>query len=75
MSDHWPMWVIYFDPLDYPKKFVVRTWWIGAGKLEAELGPIVRDSLREAREALPPEASTRLNRAPVDEKVIVELWF
>ena len=70
-----PMWVIYFDPLDQPKKWVVRCWHIGEGKVEAEREAFVCNSLEEARRALPPQAATRLNRDPSDEKQIVEMWF
>jgi hypothetical protein len=72
--NYWPMWVIYFNPLDYPKKWVMRQWRIGAGKVEAELEAVVCDSLEAARGALPLQAQTRLNRAPVDEPQIVEMW-
>ena len=68
------MWVIYFDPLDHPKKFVTRRWKIGEGRLEADLEAFVSNSLEEARSVVPLGA-TRLNRAPADEAQIVEMWF
>jgi hypothetical protein len=71
----WPMYVIYFNPLDYPSKWVVRRWWIGEGKVEAEREAIVCTTLAQARNSLPWEASTRLNRDATDEKQIVEMWF
>lgn len=72
---YWPMWVIYFDPLDYPQKWVVRRWSIGEGKVEADREAIIYTTLQEARNSLPWQASTRLNRAPCDEKQIIEMWF
>lgn len=69
------MWVIYFDPLDYPQKWVVRLWYLGSGFLTPQPEAYICNSLDEAREALPPQVSSRLNRAPCDEKQIVEMWF
>jgi hypothetical protein len=69
-----PMWVIYFDPKDYPGKWVVRRWDIGPARLTAAPEAFVCDSLVEARSAVPP-GTTRLNRAEKDEPQIKELWL
>lgn len=75
LPEPWSMYVIYFNPLDYPSKWVVRRWWIGEGKVEAEREAIVCTTLAQARNSLPWEARTRLNRDETDEKQIVEMWF
>ena len=69
-----PMWVIYYDPLDYPGKWVVRRWLVEPGKVTGEPEPFVCDSLSEARAAVPPGAY-RLNRAESDEPQIKEIWL
>ena len=68
-----PMWVIYYNPEDYPGKYVVRRWVIGPGKMTADPVPFVCDSLAEARAAVPLGAFW-LDRAPVDEPQIKEIW-
>jgi hypothetical protein len=68
------MWVIYYDPKDYPGKWVVRLWQIGVEGVTALPEPFVCDSLAEAREAVPPGCSW-LDRAPIDEPQIKEIWL
>ena len=64
------MFVVYFNPQDFPGKYVVRRH-VGTRPDAEPL--IVCDSLHQARSAIP--ADTRLDRSPDDDPVIVEVWL
>jgi hypothetical protein len=68
------MWIVYFNPEDYPQKWVVRRWAIGPGKVTPDAEPFVGNSLAEARGAIP-LGLVRLDRAEVDEPQIKEIWL
>ena len=65
---------IYENPRDYPNKFVVRIWEIQAGEVVA--GPVlaVKDTLDEAREALP-KGLVNIGRFGNDDYSIKEVWI
>lgn len=74
------MWVIYWNPTDYPGKFVAREWQVHPGKLDPVPMPnaIIVDSLEAARTAVQFASSTLLTRlapAPGDDAKILETWL
>jgi len=66
---------IYWDPADYPQKYVVRRWAIGK-----DCNPVpdqeckVFAGLSEARNAIP-GGFARIGRDENDDKSIVEVWI
>lgn len=69
------IWTVYENPRDYPGKFVVRAYDVCAGgAVAARLECTVRDSLDEARAAVP-AGLYWMNRNPVDDPTIVETWL
>jgi hypothetical protein len=68
------MWVIYFDPTDYPQKWVVRRWDVGHGIVRAQPKAAICDSLRKARTFIP-FGLVRLDRMEADEPQIKEVWL
>src|ERR1700740_1701763 len=64
IEDLLSMWVIYFDPSDYPEKWVVRRWDVGPGVVRARPKADICDSLEAARAFVPPG----LSRIPADER-------
>lgn len=70
-------WVIYDHPRDNPDYWVVRRWFIGAGKVWPH--PIIwrcpdLDSARDVIAVNCP-GGFRLDRSPGDDPVIVEVWI
>lgn len=73
-SDPLSIFVVYFDPDDYPGKHVVRQWHVWPEHLQPHQDPlIVTDDLESARAALP-GGLVIVPRTPGDEKQIVETW-
>ena len=68
------MYTIYDSPTDYPGKFVVRRWEIDKGPAVPKETLAVKDSLIEARLAVP-VGLVRVDRSPGDDPVIVETWL
>lgn len=69
------MFVVYAHPRDYPTKFVVRRWGIGAGiSVPDDDWFYLGDSLDEVRAHVPPHC-VRLERDSKDEPQIVECWL
>lgn len=83
------VWVIYFNPTDYPGKYVLRAHDVFAGNPEPVIRPtcVVRSSLEEARAACPTfqmhehdgrtyaTELVRMERHPSDDPTIVETWI
>ncbi len=68
--------VVYFNPLDYPNKFVARwqrVWDDGYIEAYKELFAI-GDTIDEVRKNIP-DHLVRLERHPNDVKSIVETWI
>jgi len=66
---------IYWDPSDYPKKFVVRRWTIGEdGVPVADTECKVFTRLTGARKSIP-SGFVRIGRDEKDDKSIVEVWI
>lgn len=72
------MFVIYWDPSDYPRKFVVREWRVSGdkpGELMAASKPTaVVDTVEEARAAVPPYL-VKLACQDGDDPAIYETWL
>lgn len=68
------MYTVYFNPSDYPGKFVVRSLVVKAGGVVPQDECIVGNSLDEVRSFIPPELF-RLPRDDNDESSIVEIWI
>jgi hypothetical protein len=71
------MFTVYRYPRDYPTKFVVRRWLVGAKPgepLPDEDWFFLGESLEEVRAHVPPHC-VRLERDPNDEPQIVECWI
>lgn len=70
------MWVVFFNPSDFPGKFVVRVQEIHPDKARLIILPEVwiRDTLEAARACIPP-GLYRLDRRATDAPQIVEVWF
>jgi hypothetical protein len=68
------MYTIYFNPLDYPGRYVVRGFFIESGKVEPGELCVVADTLEQARAAVPPGCA-QIARDPDDEPQIVETWI
>lgn len=70
-------WVIYDHPADHPGCWVVRRWFIGAGKIWPY--PLIWrcPDLETARETIEREypSGSRLPRQPDDDPVIFEVWI
>lgn len=66
--------VIYWNPSDYPGRFVTREWKVTAGQVLAAAHPCaVADSLAEAR-AIVPDGLVHIGRMPGDDPAIFEVW-
>ena len=67
--------VIYFNPSDFPGRYVVRGWTAGIGECQPDAEPLgVVDNLEAARAKIPPGLH-RLSRLPGEDSVIVETWL
>lgn len=64
------LYVIYYDPLDYPGEYVVRRWELLEPKEVLGRGK----TLREVRQMLPPRLMN-IGRQSADESQIVEVWL
>jgi len=66
---------VYFNPTDYPGRYVVRRFWLGIAPepVADQDWFFVGDSLVAVRERVPPHC-IRFNRYPDDEPQIVEWW-
>lgn len=71
------VWVIYFNPRDYPGKYVLRGQDVLPGQSEPVMqsGCLVRDTLDEARAPVRERGLYRMHRHPLDEPTIVETWI
>ena len=65
---------IYYNPLDYPGKFVLRWQKVIRGAVLVDPDPLaIVDTLEQARQAVP-YGLVRLVRHPANEPQIVESW-
>jgi len=70
------VWVVYFNPRDFPGRFVARRHDILHDKPDpvASSEHFVRNTLREVRETIP-LGLICMNRSPGDDAKIVETWI
>ena len=76
MSQDWHHFAIYFNPSDFPGKYVLRRWAITEGSPfpvpdKTPMGAAF--SIEELRAKVPP-GLVCLRRDPTDDPVIVEVW-
>lgn len=71
-----PVFVVYEHPKDFPGKYVVRLWQIDRENniTEPTSYCVVKDTLKEIREALPCNLY-RFGRDSSDDPVIIETWI
>lgn len=75
MENQLYQWVIYFNPIDAPGKYVVRRW--ACLPLPHPAGAAIAfDTLDEARRlvARAQPGLAHIERDPTDDQVIVEVW-
>jgi hypothetical protein len=74
MNNELHMWVIYWNPSDYPHRYVVRRWSVAAGSASGDDEPVaVVETLDEARRSVP-LGLVHLGRSQADQRQIVEVW-
>jgi len=70
------MFTVYFNPSDFPGKYVIRKWILARGFQ----GPIptdqkyIADTLEDVRKNVPPEM-VKMERYDQDDPTIVEVWL
>jgi hypothetical protein len=65
------LWTLYYNPKDFPAKYVARRF-IG---LDPQSDVILGDTLQQVREALPSSVFLCLPRVEQDDPAIVEVWL
>jgi len=68
------LWTVYYNPSDYPGKFVARRFELDKPTHDV----VVADTLDNVRAGIRMRATfllTRLDRNPGDDSVIVETWI
>lgn len=74
MVEHINIFVIYFSPIDYPGKYVVRRHMSFRRGVLIDNKCTVHTTIEEARSAVP-YGLYRIPRAPIDPLQIVESWI
>lgn len=71
-----PIFAVYENPVDFHNKYVVRLWQINRkiGQPIATRYCVVKNTLEECREAIPPNLH-RFGRESSDDPQIVETWI
>ena len=71
-----PLFVVYENPKDFPDKYVVRLWEINRNVKKTLPTPycVVKDTLEEARKAIPHNLY-RFGRDSCDDPVVIETWI
>jgi hypothetical protein len=65
---------IYFNPKDFPGKYVARVFDIRPGAVHATRYIMVNENLEEMRRSIPAGFSCT-NRTPEDDPELLEVWF
>ena len=68
------MWVIYFDPIDYPGQYVARRHDVTPGRVIPGVRCRVTNNLASARAIPESLGMVNIGRQPGDEPQIVEVW-
>jgi hypothetical protein len=66
--------IVYFNPSDYPGKYVIRKVFIEDGKIRLDKNEIYVTSYALVKEFIP-KGLVRISRHPDDDPVIVETWI
>ena len=75
MPDGLSTYTVYYNPQDYPGKWVVRRHEVARGAIIADPEPlVVGNSLGEARDAIPP-GLVAMGPGHEDPGAIVEVWI
>jgi hypothetical protein len=75
-ADLLEMFTVFYDPLDYPGRYVVRRFRILHGDAMPDAEPLtVTHSLTAARHAIPDRCDAMLIRSPEDHPSVVETWL
>ncbi len=69
------LYVVYFNPSDFPGLYVIRKQFAGRGTVSVAVEPLVTGSTLEAVRAALPAGLTRLERSPGDVPSILEVWL
>lgn len=70
-----PIFTIYYDPLDYPEKYVSRLWTIYDGKPNPTDCVTIAETLEQARETIPIAGLIPFRRSGSDDPKIIETWL
>lgn len=71
---NFPMITIYFNPKDYPNKYVAQVFDIRPGEVYGTRYIMLSDELEGLRQRMP-EGFHRMNRMPDDDTSILEVWL
>jgi hypothetical protein len=75
MAEPITMWVIYYNPLDYPGQYVMREWYILPNRtLSPALACEVCKTLDQARRFVP-WGKFNVGRYEFDDPAIYEVWI
>ena len=75
MSDVLSMWTIYDKPTDHPYAFVARRFEVGTAGVVATDNIIIASQVETLRECMRDRGLTCLERDPLDDPKIVEVWL
>ncbi|MDX0230274.1 hypothetical protein GOC14_06895 [Sinorhizobium meliloti] len=70
-----PIWVVCWNPADFPGKFTARRNFAGPGVMLVDKDVIVADRLITIRRMMIRNGLTRLPRQKEDDPVILEVWL
>lgn len=70
-----PMWVINYDALEYPGKYVLFRWESLPIPVRDKEPIIISDTLKEARNSRPDIGLVNIGRWEGDDPSIVEVWL
>lgn len=68
------LYVVYSNPSDYIGLYVVRKQGVSMGRIVNERNPVIVTKDLEAARAAIPAGLFRLERGPLDDRVILETW-
>lgn len=75
-GDPFWVWVIYFNPSDYPGKYVLRAQYADMqGDIHVSAEAYVCDTIEPLQEQMISRGLVKILRDPADDPVIVESWI
>lgn len=66
--------VIYFNPSDYPGRYVLRQWIIDSNQIIPTTNVHIEDTIKKVRKHLPKDVSI-IVKNDMDDPCIVETWI